>query len=90
MGIREISSDLNFSEILSVIFVFINPGDTQLTVIFFFAYSMARLFDKATAGNNKLGGDDFDDKVIDWLVKEFKKDTGIDLSKDVQAMSRLK
>ena len=45
---------------------------------------------KATAGNNKLGGDDFDDTVIDWMVKEFKKDTGIDLSKDLTAMSRLK
>ncbi|HIF90272.1 MAG TPA: molecular chaperone DnaK [Candidatus Poseidoniales archaeon] len=45
---------------------------------------------KATAGNNKLGGDDFDDLVIDWLVSEFKKSTGIDLGKDVQALSRLK
>ena len=45
---------------------------------------------KATAGNNKLGGDDFDEKVIKWMVAEFKKDTGIDLSKDKQAMSRLK
>ena len=45
---------------------------------------------KATAGNNKLGGDDFDDLVIEWMVAEFKRDTGIDLSKDVQAMSRLK
>ena len=45
---------------------------------------------KATAGNNKLGGDDFDDVLIDYLVTEFKKSTGIDLSKDVQAMSRLK
>ena len=45
---------------------------------------------KATAGNNKLGGDDFDDLVIGWLVTEFKKSTGIDLSKDVQALSRLK
>ena len=45
---------------------------------------------KATAGNNKLGGDDFDETVIDWMVKEFKKDTGIDLSKDLTAMSRLK
>ena len=45
---------------------------------------------KATAGNNKLGCDDFDDQVIDWMVAEFKRDTGIDLSKDVQAMSRLK
>ena len=45
---------------------------------------------KATAGNNKLGGDDFDDVLIDHLVTEFKKSTGIDLSKDLQAMSRLK
>jgi molecular chaperone DnaK len=45
---------------------------------------------KATAGNNRLGGDDFDEKVIDYLVEEFKKSTGIDLGKDGQAMSRLK
>jgi molecular chaperone DnaK len=45
---------------------------------------------KATAGNNKLGGDDFDDLVIGWLVSEFKKSTGIDLGKDIQALSRLK
>jgi len=45
---------------------------------------------KATAGNNKLGGDDFDELIIEWLVSEFKRETGIDLSKDNQAMSRLK
>ncbi len=45
---------------------------------------------KATAGNNKLGGDDFDERIIEWLVSEFKRETGIDLSKDNQAMSRLK
>ncbi len=45
---------------------------------------------KATNGNNKLGGDDFDEKIIDHLVEEVKKSTGIDLSKDVQAMSRLR
>lgn len=45
---------------------------------------------KATAGNNMLGGDDFDEKVIEWITSEFKKDSGIDLTKDVQAMSRLK
>ncbi len=45
---------------------------------------------KATAGNNKLGGDDFDDKIIEWMLAEFKKETGIDLAKDKQAMSRLK
>lgn len=45
---------------------------------------------KATSGNNKLGGDDFDQCIIEWLVKQFKKDTGIDLSKDKTAMQRLK
>ena len=44
----------------------------------------------ATAGNNRLGGDDFDQKIIDYLVSEFKKDKGIDLSKDKMAMQRLK
>ncbi len=45
---------------------------------------------KATAGNNRLGGDDFDERVIHWCVSEFKKGSGIDLSGDSQAMSRLK
>ncbi len=45
---------------------------------------------KATAGNNMLGGDDFDETVIQWLLAEFKKSTGIDLSGDNQAMTRLK
>ncbi len=45
---------------------------------------------KATAGNNRLGGDDFDERIIDWCVTEFRKSSGIDLSKDLQAMSRLK
>ena len=44
----------------------------------------------ATAGNNRLGGDDFDQRVIDWMVDEFKKETGIDLSSDKMAMQRLK
>ncbi len=44
----------------------------------------------ATAGDNKLGGDDFDQKVIDYLVEEFRKENGIDLSKDKMAMQRLK
>ncbi len=44
----------------------------------------------ATAGNNKLGGDDFDQRIIDYLVSEFKKDQGIDLSSDSMAMQRLK
>ena len=44
----------------------------------------------ATAGNNRLGGDDFDQRIIDWLVTEFKKETGADLSGDKMAMQRLK
>ena len=46
--------------------------------------------DKSTNGNNHLGGDDFDQRIIDYLVSEFKKDNGIDLSKDKMAMQRLK
>ncbi|HHT38165.1 MAG TPA: molecular chaperone DnaK [Mollicutes bacterium] len=45
---------------------------------------------KSTSGNNKLGGDDFDQKIIDYLVENFKKENGIDLSKDKMAMQRLK
>ena len=45
---------------------------------------------KSTNGDTHLGGDDLDQKVIDWLVKEFKKDQGIDLSKDAMALQRLK
>ena len=45
---------------------------------------------KATSGNNKLGGDDFDQRIVDYLVSEFKKENGIDLSKDSMAMQRIK
>jgi len=45
---------------------------------------------KATAGNNFLGGDDFDQKIVDWMVREFKKDQGIDLSNDKMALQRLR
>ncbi len=45
---------------------------------------------KATAGNNRLGGDDFDQRIIEYLVENFKKENGIDLSKDKMAMQRLK
>ena len=45
---------------------------------------------KATSGNNKLGGDDFDERIMDWMVKEFKKESGIDLSSDKMAMQRVK
>ncbi|WP_293974578.1 molecular chaperone DnaK [uncultured Ruminococcus sp.] len=44
----------------------------------------------ATAGNNCLGGDDFDKRIIDWMVSSFKTETGIDLSSDKMAMQRLK
>ena len=44
----------------------------------------------ATAGNNHLGGDDFDQRVIDWMAEEFKKENGIDLRNDRMAMQRLK
>jgi len=45
---------------------------------------------KSTSGNNRLGGDDFDNKLIDYMVSEFRKETGIDLSKDKTAMQRIK
>jgi len=45
---------------------------------------------KATAGNNRLGGDDFDDRIVKWMISEFKKDQGVDLSGDRMAMQRLK
>ena len=44
----------------------------------------------ATAGNNRLGGDDFDQRIIDWMVSSFKAETGVDLSGDKMAMQRLK
>ncbi len=44
----------------------------------------------ATAGNNRLGGDDFDQRIIDWMVAEFKKENGIDLSADKMALQRLR
>lgn len=44
----------------------------------------------ATAGNNRLGGDDFDQRIIDWLADEFKKEQGVDLRADKMAMQRLK
>ena len=44
----------------------------------------------ATAGNNRLGGDDFDQRIINWMVAEFKAETGVDLTSDKMAMQRLK
>ena len=62
---------------VSVLEIYLVDGQPQIEV-------------KATAGNNRLGGDDFDERIIKWLVDEFKKSTGIDLSKDIQAQSRLR
>ncbi|HBR34799.1 MAG TPA: molecular chaperone DnaK, partial [Firmicutes bacterium] len=45
---------------------------------------------KSTSGNNRLGGDDFDERVIRWMVENFRKEHGIDLAKDRMAMQRLK
>ena len=45
---------------------------------------------KSTSGNNKLGGDDFDERIMDWMVEEFKQESGLDLSKDKMAMQRVK
>ncbi len=44
---------------------------------------------KATNGDTRLGGDDYDQRIVDWLVEQFRRDQGIDLSKDKQAMQRL-
>lgn len=44
----------------------------------------------ATAGNNRLGGDDFDQKIVDWMVDGFRKETGVDLSTDKMAVQRLR
>ncbi len=45
---------------------------------------------KATSGNNRLGGDDFDQRIMDWMIEEFKKESGLDLSNDPMALQRLK
>ena len=44
----------------------------------------------ATNGNNRLGGDDFDMKIVDWLVDNFKREQGVDLRNDKMAMQRLR
>lgn len=62
---------------ISILDIYLVDGQPQIEV-------------KATSGDNRLGGDDFDEVVIEWIVAEFKKSTGIDLSGDVQAMSRLR
>lgn len=79
----------------------IDKTDTEQTVLVFdlgggtFDVSVLHLADGtfevvSTAGNNMLGGDDFDHAVMDWLVAEFKRENGVDLSKDKMAVQRLK
>ena len=78
----------------------IDKGDDHTILVFdlgggTFDVSILELGDgvfevKATSGNGRLGGDDFDERVMKWLVSEFKKDSGIDLSNDKMAMQRLK
>lgn len=79
----------------------IDKTDKEQTVLVFdlgggtFDVSILHLADGtfevvSTAGNNKLGGDDFDQVVIDYLVQEFRKENGVDLSKDKMAVQRLK
>jgi len=78
----------------------IDKGDDHTILVFdlgggTFDVSILELGDgvfevKSTSGNGRLGGDDFDDRVMKWLAAEFKKDSGIDLSGDRMAMQRLK
>ncbi|MDR0283864.1 MAG: Hsp70 family protein, partial [Propionibacteriaceae bacterium] len=78
----------------------LDKGDKEQTVLVFdlgggtFDVSLLEISDgvfevKATNGDNRLGGDDWDQRVVDWLVKEFKNNHGIDLSKDKMARQRL-
>ena len=62
---------------VSILEIYLVDGQPQIEV-------------KATSGDNRLGGDDFDEVVVEWILSEFKKNTGIDLSGDMQAMSRLR
>ena len=79
----------------------LDKGDTEQTILVFdlgggtFDVSLLEIGDgvvevKATAGDNRLGGDDWDQKVVDWMVSQFKNANGIDLSKDKMAMQRLR
>lgn len=78
----------------------LDKGDEQTILVFdlgggTFDVSILEIGDgvfevKATSGNNRLGGDDFDQRVMEWLVAEFKRSNGVDLSKDRMAMQRLK
>jgi molecular chaperone DnaK len=66
-------------------------GTYDISVLELYDVEGSRQFEvKATNGDTHLGGDDFDQRVIDWIVGEFKRDQGIDLSKDPMALQRLK
>ncbi len=66
-------------------------GTYDISVLELYEVDGTRQFEvKSTNGDTHLGGDDFDQRVIDWLVAEFRKDQGIDLSKDPMALQRLK
>jgi molecular chaperone DnaK len=66
-------------------------GTYDISVLELYDVDGTRQFEvKSTNGDTHLGGDDFDQRVIDWLVAEFKRDQGIDLSKDPMALQRLK
>lgn len=78
----------------------IDKGDDHTILVFdlgggTFDVSILELGDgvfevKSTSGNGRLGGDDFDERVMNWLISEFKKDSGIDLGNDKMALQRLK
>ncbi|GDX31213.1 chaperone protein DnaK [Actinomycetes bacterium] len=79
----------------------LDKGDKEQTILVFdlgggtFDVSLLEIGDgvvevKATSGDNHLGGDDWDNKVVDWMVTEFKNAHGVDLSKDKMAMQRLR
>ena len=79
----------------------LDKGDVEQTILVFdlgggtFDVSLLEIGDgvvevKATAGDNRLGGDDWDNKVVDWMVSNFKNAHGVDLSKDKMAMQRLR
>ena len=66
-------------------------GTYDISVLELYDVEGSRQFEvKATNGDTHLGGDDFDQRIIDWIVGEFKRDQGIDLSKDPMALQRLK
>jgi molecular chaperone DnaK len=66
-------------------------GTYDISILELYEVDGTRQFEvKSTNGDTHLGGDDFDQRIIDWLVAEFKKDQGIDLSKDPMALQRLK